>query len=140
VGLRARPGSDGKFGRVQAINLETKKIVWADRRRAPQTSGVLATAGGIVFSGSYDRKFRAYDDSSGKMLWEVGLDDVPTTPPITYSVGGKQYLAVVVGNGNAHASSWVPLVPEIHNPLDHGGAIWVFELPEKDLAKEKVSR
>jgi hypothetical protein len=55
-------------------------------------------------------------------------------------VGGKQYVAVVVGNGNAHASSWVPLVPEIHNPPDHGGAIWVFELPEKDLAKEKVSR
>ena len=116
------------------------KIVWADRRRAPQTSGVLATAGGIVFGGSYDRKFRAYDDSTGKTLWEVGLDDVPTAPSITYSVNGKQYVAVVVGNGNAHASSWAPLVPEIHNPPDHGGAIWVFELPDKDLTKEKASR
>jgi glucose dehydrogenase len=77
-GLRARPGSDGLYGRVQAINLETKKIVWADRRRAPQTSGVLATAGGIVFAGSYDRKFSAYDDANGKLLWETGLDDVPT--------------------------------------------------------------
>lgn len=136
-GLRARPGSDGKFGRVQALNLETRKIVWADRRRAPQTSGVLATAGGVVFSGSYDRKFRAYDDSNGKLLWEEGLDDVPTAAPITYSVNGRQYLAVVVGNGNAHASSWPPLVPEIHNPPDHGAAIWVFELPEKDLTREK---
>jgi len=139
-GMRAPPGSDGKFGRVQAINLETKKVVWADRRRAPQTSGVLATAGGIVFSGSFDRKIRAYDDLTGKLLWEEGLNDVPTAPPITYSVNGKQYVAVVVGNGNAQASSWPPLVPEIHNPPDRGAAIWVFELPERDRMKDKDSR
>jgi len=139
-GLRAKPGSDGLYGRVQAIDLETKKIVWADRRRAPQTSGVLATAGGIVFAGSYDRKFSAYDDVNGKLLWETGLDDVPTGTPITYSVGGKQYIAIAVGNGNAQASTWLPLVPEIHNPPDHGGALWVFELPEKDRPKGQRSR
>ena len=55
--LRPRPDSDGKYGRVQAINLETKKTVWMARQRAPQSTGVLATAGGVVFAGALDRVF-----------------------------------------------------------------------------------
>ncbi len=57
--LRPRPDSDGKYGRVQAINLETKKTVWMTRQRAPQSSGVLATAGGVVFAGALDRASRS---------------------------------------------------------------------------------
>ena len=48
--LRARPDSDGKYGRLEAINLATRKVAWIDRQRAPLTTGVLATAGGVVFS------------------------------------------------------------------------------------------
>jgi hypothetical protein len=55
VNLRPRPDSDGRYGRIQAINLETKKTVWTERQRAPQSSGVLATAGGLVFAGALDR-------------------------------------------------------------------------------------
>ena len=65
------------------------------------------------------------------MLWETRLNDVPSSCPITYSVDGRQYLAVVVGNGGPQAASFTPLVPEIQNPPDRGAAIWVFELPEK---------
>jgi len=129
--LRPRPDSDGKYGRMEAINLLTREVVWTERQRAPQTTGALATAGGIVFSGSLDRYIRAYDDSNGKMLWETRLNDVPSSCPITYSVDGRQYLAVVVGNGGPQAASFTALVPEIQNPPDRGAAIWVFELPEK---------
>ena len=76
-------------------------MVWTDRQRAPQTTGALATAGGIVFDGSLDRYMRAYDESNGKVLWETRLNDMPSSCPITYSVNGKQYVAVVVGNGSA---------------------------------------
>ena len=62
VNVRPRPDSDGKYGRLQAINLETKKTVWTERQRAPQRTGVLATAGGVVFAGALDRWFTAYDD------------------------------------------------------------------------------
>jgi alcohol dehydrogenase (cytochrome c) len=127
--LRPRPDSDGKYGRVEAINLETRKVVWTDRQRAPQTTGTLATAGGIVFAGSLDRWIKAYDDATGKVLWKTRLNDVPSNCPISYSVNGKQYVAVVVGNGGAQAATWPPLVPEIQNPPDKGAAIWVFELP-----------
>ncbi len=131
VTIRPRLDSDGKYGRFEAINLETRKVVWTDRQRAPQTTGALATAGGIVFDGSLDRFIRAYDEANGKILWEARLNDVPSSCPITYSVNGKQYVAVVVGNGGAHAITWPPLVPEIKNPSGGGAALWVFELPGK---------
>ena len=127
--LRARPDSDGNFGRMEAVNLLTKEVVWTERQRAPQTTGALATAGGVVFSGAMDRWFKAYDDATGKVLWQVRLNDVPSSAPISYSVNGKQYVAMVVGNGGAQAATWPALVPEIQNPPEHGAAIWVFELP-----------
>ena len=132
VTVRPRLDSDGKYGRFEAINLETRKVVWTDRQRAPQTTGALATAGGIVFDGSLDRFIRAYDEANGKILWEARLNDVPSSCPITYSVNGKQYVAVVVGNGGAHAITWPPLVPEIKNPSGGGAELWVFELPGKN--------
>jgi len=128
-GIRPRPDSDGNYGRLQAINLETRKTVWTARQRAPQTSGVLATAGGVVFAGAFDRVFRAYDDASGKVLWETRLNDVSSSSPISFSVGGKQYLAIVVGQGGFHAASYAALVPELVSPPDRGAAIWVFTLP-----------
>jgi PQQ-dependent dehydrogenase (methanol/ethanol family) len=137
--VRPRLDSDGKYGRLEAINLETRKVVWTDRQRAPQTTGALATAGGVVFSGSLDRVISAHDDLSGKLLWQARLNDVPSSHPITYSVNGKQYLAVVVGNGGPQATSWNALVPEIQNPPDRGAAIFVFELPNRDV-KTRASR
>ena len=129
--LRPRPDSDGKYGRVQAINLETKQTVWMMRQRAPQSSGVLATAGGVVFAGALDRVFAAYDDASGSELWRVRLNDVPNSAPITYQVNGKQYIAVVTGNGGPQSATFPALVPEIQNPPDHGSSLWVFELPDR---------
>ena len=135
--IRPRLDGDGKYGRFQAVNLETRKVVWTDRQRAPQTTGALATAGGIVFNGSLDRFIRAYDDATGKALWEARLNDVPNSCPISYSVNGKQYIALVVGNGGPQATTWSPLVPEIVNPPGGSAALWVFELPDKDLAAKK---
>ena len=90
--------------------------VWTARDRAPQTTGVLATAGGIVVAGAFDRYIRAYDDATGKVLWETRLNDVSSSSPITYSVGGKQYVAVVTGQGGFHAASYAVLVPELVEP------------------------
>ena len=129
--IRPRPDTDGNYGRVEAFNLETKKVLWIDRQRAPQSTGVLATAGGVVFAGSLDRYLKAYDDATGAVLWQVRMNDVPSSCPITYSVNGKQYVAVVVGNGGAQTATFPVLVPEIQNPPDRGAAVWVFELPEK---------
>jgi alcohol dehydrogenase (cytochrome c) len=129
-GIRPAPGSDGKFGRLDAIDLRTRSVVWSVRQRAPQTSGVLATAGGVAFAASFDRFVRAYASADGALLWEQRLNDVSSSSPLTYSLDGKQYVALVTGQGGFHAGSFAPLVPDLRSPPDRGAAIWVFELPE----------
>ena len=111
VSLRPRLDSDGQYGRIQATNLETRQTVFIKRQRAPETSGILATAGGLIFSGSIDRWFSAHNDQTGEELWRIRLNDVPGSAPVSFSVGGKQYIAVTVGNGSAHATTWPGLVP-----------------------------
>jgi alcohol dehydrogenase (cytochrome c) len=126
--VRPRPDSDGKYGRVEAINMQTREVMWTERHRAPVSSGALDTAGGVIFNGSIDRFFRAYDDQTGKLLWETRVSDVPSNAPISYSVNGRQYIAIGVGNGGAQATGFTALVPEIQN-LDRAPAVWVFQLP-----------
>jgi len=128
--IRPRPDSDGKIGRVEAFNLETKKVLWIDRQRAPETTCLLDTAGGVAFAGSFDRNLKAYDDATGDTIWQIRMNDVPNSCPITYSVNGEQYLAVVVGSGGPITGTYPVLVPEIQNPPEHGAAIWVFQLPK----------
>ena len=97
---------------------------------AQNTAGPIATAGGLVFEGSIDRVFRARDASTGKVLWQQRLNDVPNSAPISYNVAGKQYVAITVGNGGAIPATWQPLVPDLQNRPDRGGsAVWAFELP-----------
>jgi len=129
--LRPRPNSDGLYGRIQAISLDTRKTVWTSRQRAPMTTGTLATAGGVVFAGALDRTFAAYDETTGARLWQTRLGDVPSNAPISYTVNGRQYVAMIVGNGGAQAATFPALVPEIRNPPDRGASVWVFALPER---------
>jgi alcohol dehydrogenase (cytochrome c) len=135
--VRPKPGSDGKYGHLEAVNLETKRTVWVDRSRAPLTSGVLATAGGLVFVGGLDRMFSAHDAATGAELWKIRLNDVPASVPMAYSVNGREYVATVVGPGGSQSRAYSALVPEMESPPDHGAAIWVFALPAKAATVEK---
>ncbi|MGZ3274416.1 MAG: outer membrane protein assembly factor BamB family protein [Caulobacteraceae bacterium] len=126
--MKAPPNSDGKFGRVEAVDLATGKVLWTRRQRAAESSSLLATAGGVLFEGSRDRQFRALDARSGKVLWSWGLNAPPSSTPITYTSHGQQYVAVVAGGGNPHDLTWRPLTPEIDIPAD-GVTLWVFKVP-----------
>jgi alcohol dehydrogenase (cytochrome c) len=99
-----KPDSDGKFGRLQAVDLETRELSWSFREVNPPTSAALSTAGGVVFLGSLDQSFKAFDDRNGEVLWQTDLGDVPAAFPITYSVEGKQHIAVIVGQPTLHAN------------------------------------
>jgi alcohol dehydrogenase (cytochrome c) len=124
-------GSDGNIGRLDAVNWAQNKIVWSVRQRASITSATVATAGGVIFAGDANRWFRAYDQTDGKVLWKVRLNDVINSYPITYSVKGKQYVAVVPGCcGNGRLLNMHQLTPEIQAPHGNASAIWVFALPE----------
>jgi glucose dehydrogenase len=92
---------------------------------------VLATAGGLVFAGALDRLFTAYDDATGKVLWQAKLNDVPSSAPISYAANGEQYIAITVGHGSAHALTFPMLTPEIDLPIARSATIWVFALPRR---------
>jgi alcohol dehydrogenase (cytochrome c) len=128
--IRPRLDSDGRYGRIQAIDLETRRTLWTTRQRAPQTTGTLATSGGLVFAGALDRWFSAYDADTGEVLWRARLGDVPSAAPISYAVEGRQYVALVVGYGTAQARTFPMLTPEIDLPITRSSAVWVFALPE----------
>ncbi|MDG2004479.1 MAG: PQQ-binding-like beta-propeller repeat protein [Novosphingobium sp.] len=124
-----RPDSDGKYGHIQLYDLKNRTSRSLAAQRAPMTSGVLATAGGLVFAGGLDRRFSAFDTASGDLLWSARLGDVPSGAPISFAVDGKQYVAVVAGYGTMLSGSYLPLVPEIPVPAHSSSSIYVFELP-----------
>lgn len=121
------PNSDGNVGRLDAVGLDSHTTLWSDRQRAPMTSAILPTGGHLLFAGDLDRYFRAYDDATGKVLWQTRLNNVVNSYPIAFSVGGKEYIAVVAGSGSTLPRSLGGMTPEIANP-QAGSALWVFAL------------
>jgi alcohol dehydrogenase (cytochrome c) len=122
------PNSDGNFGRVDAISLADRSTIWSTRGRAPQTSAVLPTGGGLVFAGDLNRYFKAFDETTGNLLWQIRTNNAVNSFPITYTANGKQYIAVATGTGSGLLRSLGTLTPEIKNP-DGGSTLWVFALP-----------
>jgi alcohol dehydrogenase (cytochrome c) len=133
LGARPKPDNDGNFGRIDAIDLKTGKVVWSKRQRAPMASSLLTSAGGLVFSGARDRRFRAYDAATGAVLWQSVLNASPSSSPATYGVGGVQYVAVIAGGGGALDAGSRSLTPEIVDPAA-GTTLWVFKLVDPSAA------
>ena len=117
--------------RFLALDLNTQKLVWDIRTRVPQSSALLATAGGLVFSATPDRYFRAFDDEGGKVLWtSPRLNDVPNAFPITYMVDGKQYIAMPAGDPGLQGNWALSYAPELGAMRgSKSSVLWVFELP-----------
>lgn len=83
----------------------------------------------LVFTGFTDRRFKAFDDATGKELWSTRLGDTPSGAPISYSVNGRQYVAIISGCCSYQTRDVQAYVPDVKLPPDHGAVIWVFQLP-----------
>ena len=118
------PGTNN-VGTVQAISAETGHTVWKYEQRAGTTS-LVATGGGLIFGGDVNGRFRAIDQSSGKVLWETNLGSAVTGYPMTYAVNGRQYVAVSTG-ASLQTGGVLRLTPEIKP--SSGNNIFVFALP-----------
>ena len=126
--IEGRPAIKPPWGALNAINLNTGEYAWKviignipelQEPGAPETGaegygGPIVTAGGLVFiGGTHDKKFRAYDKDTGKLLWETTLPAVANATPCTYENEGRQYVAISVAGDK-------------ENPA---GSIMAFALP-----------
>ena len=94
--FKAIPG-EAQAGNITAVDYNTGKIKWQVKTPEPMIGGILATAGGLVFTGEGNGKFAAYNSSTGKELWSFRAGAGVNAPPSTYMVGGKQYIVVGAG-------------------------------------------
>jgi len=88
----------------------------------------LATAGDLIFWGDLNRRFKAFDADTGKILWETILGDSIQNSTITYAIDGKQYVAVMTGDGQSATAGPLSQAKELKVPRGHN-AIYVFALP-----------
>ena len=113
------------LGAVYAISVETGKIEWRYQQRAA-TGSLVATGSGLLFGGDANGRFKAYDQASGEVLWEINLGSPVTGYPITFATGGKQYVAVSTGSA-ATTASFLSLTPELRPTFANN--LFVFALP-----------
>ena len=114
------PGTD-QVGAVHAISVETGEIAWLHEQRAA-TMSLVATGGGLVFGGDVNGRFRAFDQETGEVLWEINLGSPVSGFPIAYAVDGRQYIAVSTGTPR-----FLNLTPELRPSF--GNNLFVFALP-----------
>lgn len=126
------PDANNNLGVITAVNAVTGRTEWKYAIRAGMQS-LLTTGGGLLFAGDAAGRFRALDQESGKVLWEMNLGSAVTGYPVTFSVGGHQYVAVSTG-------FWLgdSFTPE----LIHGtqGTLFVFALPEAGIGRQGPPR
>ncbi len=118
------PGTD-QVGTVQAISAETGATAWKHEQRSA-TMSLVATGGGLVFGGDVNGRFRAFDQETGEVLWEINIGSAVTGFPVTYAVDGRQYVAVSTGTAGT-SSAFTRLTPELR--ASAGNTLFVFALP-----------
>jgi PQQ-dependent dehydrogenase (methanol/ethanol family) len=120
------PGPGGYLGEIMAWDPVAQKKVWGVKEDLPFNGGTLTTAGGLVFYGNLHGVFRALDAKSGQELWKMNLGSGIGAGPISYSVDGKQYVAVVVGRTVSTAAFMGAIGNQIIEATPEGGALFVF--------------
>jgi alcohol dehydrogenase (cytochrome c) len=109
--------TEEQWGNVTAVDYDTGKIRWQVKTEQPMIGGVLATAGGLIFTGEGNGLFKAYDSETGSVLWHFQAGAGVNAPPSSYTVDGKQYVVVAAG-GNTQLN------------YKRGNSIIAFTLPD----------
>ena len=116
---------DGNRGYIAAIDPTTGKHLWENPLKVPHWSGIMSTAGGLVFTGNLLGEFLAYDSDTGKQLWKFQTGSGISGMPITWEKDGKQYVTITSGAATLYNATGgdtnLPAVPV-------GGSVWTFAL------------
>ncbi len=129
-GFTIKPNYEDHIGSLKAIDPTTGEWKWEFKNNAPLWGGVMTTAGGLVFTGTPEGKFIAFDDETGEVLWSFQTGSGIVGQPITWEMDGEQYVSVASGWGGA-VPLWGGEVASKVNYLNQGGTIWTFKLPRQ---------
>ncbi len=110
------------IGRIKAIDVANKKVIWEIQSPLPVFAGMLATKGGVLFTGDQRGRLLAIDQKTGKLLWNFQTGSGINASPITYELDGKQYVAILSGLGGD---------PSFYYSAPKGGMLWVFAIDGK---------
>ena len=110
------------IGRIKAIDIANKEVVWEVHSPLPYFAGMLVTKGGVLFTGDQRGRFLAFDAKTGKELWKFQTGSGINASPITYELDGKQYIAILSGMGGD---------PTFYYSAPKGGMLWVFAIDGK---------
>jgi alcohol dehydrogenase (cytochrome c) len=122
------PAGKDKVGRIDAISVDTGRTLWSWETRVANYSPILATQSGLLFNGGLDGYLRALDAEKGEVLWQTKLPSQTLGGTITFSIGGRQYIAIAAGGGGT-AATQVSMTPEAEMTTGNN-AIYVFALPQ----------
>lgn len=128
-GFVIKPVFDDYIGALKAFDPKTGEIKWEYHNPAPLWGGVLATKGGLVFTGTPEGYLKAFDAETGKELWKFQTGSGIVSSPITWEMDGEQYIGVASGWGGA-VPLWGGEVAKYVKYLNQGGSFWVFKLPK----------
>ena len=124
------PGTHQNMGKLAAYRTSDMKEVWSWQQRSPFLTAVLSTAGGVAFVGDFNRSFKAVDVKTGKIIWQTRLGNTVQGYPVSFSLDGKQYIAVASGRGGGSPQEKpTMLLNEVHRPST-GHQLYVFGLPD----------
>jgi alcohol dehydrogenase (cytochrome c) len=132
AGFTIKPNYEDHIGSLKAIDPDTGEWKWEYKNDAPLWSGVMTTAGGLVFFGTPEGEFIALDDETGEKLWSFQTGSGIVGQPVTWEQDGEQYVSIISGWGGA-VPLWGGEVAKKVNYLNQGGTLWTFRLP-KELA------
>ncbi len=129
AGFTIKPLFEDYIGSLKAIDPVSGEIAWEYKNAAPLWSGVMTTAGGLVFFGTPEGHFKALDDKTGEVLWQFQTGSGIVGQPVTWDQDGEQFIAIASGWGGA-VPLWGGEVAKQVKYLNQGGSVWVFKLPK----------
>lgn len=123
-----KAGPGGHLGGLKAWDPVRQREAWFAKEPLPLSGGTTVTAGDLVFQGDVEGLFRAYDARDGKELWKFNTGSGITAAPMTYTLDGKQYVAVVSGRMLSIPAFYGKIGERMVDASPEGGALFVFTL------------
>ena len=123
-----KPGPGGYLGGLKAWDPVAQKEVWFIKDDLPFNGGTMTTTTGLVFAGDIRGTFRAHDAKTGKELWKFNTGSGISAAPISYTLDGKQYVAVTSGRTQSMPAFFGKIGEKMVAASPEGGTLFVFTL------------